>query len=86
MKLKKEFITYDMDDKQVMVSTDTKLFSGMIRFNATGAYIIEYLKTETTKEEIVESMMKKFDADKEVISRDVQNVINQLISIGALNV
>jgi len=34
----------------------------------------------------VESMMKKFDADKEVISRDVQNVINQLISIGALNV
>lgn len=86
MKLKKEFITYDMDDKQVMVSTDTKLFSGMLRFNATGAYIIECLKTETTKEEIVEKMMEKFDGDKEMISRDVQNFIDQLVSIGALNV
>ena len=86
MKLKKEFITYDMDDKQIMVSTDTKLFSGMIRSNATGAYIIECLKNETTKEEIVEKMLKQFDADKEVISKDVQKVIDKLSSIGALDV
>ena len=50
MKLKKEFITQDVDDMQVMVSTDNKLFSGIVRSNKSAAFIVNCLKEDTTIE------------------------------------
>ena len=39
MKLKDEFVTVLNDSGSVTVSTDTKLFSGMIRGNETAGFI-----------------------------------------------
>lgn len=51
MKLKNTFVTQEMDGEQVMVEADGG-FAGMVRSNATAAFIIDQLKTETTKEAI----------------------------------
>lgn len=84
MKLKKEFITQDVDDTQVMVSTDNKLFSGIVRSNKTGAFIVNCLKEDTTIDEIVAKMQEKYDGPEEVMRRDVEMVVFKLDSIGAI--
>ena len=61
MKLKDTFVTQEMDGEQVMVEAGGG-FAGMVRSNATAAFIIDQLKTETTKEAILDAMCKKYDA------------------------
>lgn len=80
MKLKDTFVTQEMDGEQVMVG-----FAGMVRSNATAAFIIDQLKTETTKEAILDAMCKKYDAPRAVMAEDVDMVLNNLKKIGALD-
>lgn len=84
MKLKKDFITHDSDGEQILVSSDTKAFSGMVRSNSTAAFIVNQLKSETTAGQIVDAMAKEYDAPRSVIEKDVAKIIKQLASIGAI--
>lgn len=87
MKLKDGFITYETDGEQIMVAVGSAdgLFHGLIRSNSTAAYIVECLKNDTTVDEIVGAMASKFDAPKDIISRDVEDILNKLRSVGALD-
>ena len=82
MKLKDTFITYTATGEHTMVATEG--FSGIVRSNETAAFIIEALKTPTTKEQIVDAMAGKYDAPRETIAKDVANVLDKLRSIGAI--
>lgn len=77
MKLKNTFVTQEMDGEQVMVEADGG-FAGMVRSNATAAFIIDQLKTETTKEAILDAMCKKYDAPRAVMAEDVDMVLGNL--------
>lgn len=83
MRLKDTFITHDSDGEQVLIDV-TSSFAGLVRSNKTAAFIVECLKKETTREEIVEAMYAKYDAPKEVLQRDVDAIIEKLRGIGAL--
>ena len=83
MKLKKTFVTHTVGGQQVLVSADSS-FNGMVRTNGTGAEIIELLKDETTVSGIVDAMLERYDAPREVIEADVNSVVEQLRSIGAI--
>ena len=85
MKLKETFITQESDGEQIMVSTGDSGFVGLVRSNATAAFIINCLKEETTKEAIVDKMYEKYDATREKIAESVDYVIDKLRSIGAIN-
>lgn len=85
MKLKDGFVTHEMGGEQVMVATGSTNFSGIVRSNPTAAYIVDCLKQETTKDEIVEKMLAKYDASAEVITADVDKILAKLRSIGALD-
>ena len=76
MKLKDTFVTQEMDGEQVMVEADGG-FAGMVRSNATAAFIIDQLKTETTKEAILDAMEKKYDASRAVMTEDVDMVLGK---------
>ena len=84
MKLKKEFITHTSGDEQLMISAGGS-FNGMVRSNKTAAFIIDMLKEETTKENIVAAMLEVYDAEESVISADVDKVVAALRSIGAID-
>lgn len=84
MKLKNSFITQDVDDTQVMVSTDNKLFSGIVRSNKSAAFIVNCLKEDTTIDEIVAKLQEKYDGPEAVMRKDVEMVVHKLDSIGAL--
>ena len=53
MKLKDTFVTQEMDGEQIMVEAGGG-FAGMVRSNATAAFIVDQLKTETTREAILD--------------------------------
>ena len=85
MKLSSSFITYDDGDEKLVVSTGSADFSGLARGNATAGFIINCLENDTTEDEIVDKMLEKFDAPREVIAEDVHKIVEQLRSIGAID-
>ena len=84
MKLKDTYITHDSDGEQILLDTSSS-FAGLIRNNKTAAFIVECLKEDTTEEKIVEAMFEKYDAPKDVLAKDVSDVIEKLRKVGALN-
>lgn len=85
MKLNENFITQSIGSNQIMVAGGDAAFSGFVRSNETAAFIVEKLKTETTKDEIIDAMLDRYDASREKISGDVEKILSVLRSIGALD-
>lgn len=85
MKIKDEFVTQSVENEHIMVAVDSTVFSGLVRSNATAAFIIEQFKTDATRNEVVERMLSKYDAPRNVIENDVDMVIDNLKKIGALD-
>lgn len=83
MHIKSDYITHEVNGKQVLLDASGE-FSGIVRSNATAAFIVECLQKDTTQEEIVEAMFAKYDAPMEVISKDVAAIIEKLKKIGAI--
>ena len=61
------------------------MYKRQVRSNATAAFIIDQLKTETTKDAILDAMEKKYDASRAVMTEDVDMVLGNLKKIGALD-
>ena len=53
-------------------------------FTLMAAFIVECLKTDSTKEQIVEAMYEKYDAPKDVLQKDVESIVEKLRGIGAI--
>ncbi len=83
MKLKDEFIAHVSGKDSMLISVNAD-FNGVVKANSTAGYIIELLKNEITYDEIVYSMLEKYDADRAVIEKDVRTILKQLESIGAI--
>lgn len=84
MKLADGFITHDADRQQLLIATGRAKFKGLVRSNETAAFIIECLKQDITADEIKTKVFEHFDASKEEISDDVDEVLKQLRNIGAI--
>lgn len=68
-----------------MIKLNDARVAGLIRNNKTAAFIVECLKDDTTQEKIVEAMFEKYDAPKDVLAKDVSDVIEKLRKVGALD-
>jgi hypothetical protein len=85
MKLKNGYVTHEMGGEQIMVATGDASFPGLVRSNATAAFIVDCLKQETTKEAIVQAMLDKYDVAEQVAAADVDKILTKLRSINALD-
>lgn len=83
MRLREGLVAYDMDGGQVLVSADGTL-GGMVRGNATAAFIVNCLREETDEAEIVAAMAARYDAPREQIAADVRRIVAQLRELGAI--
>ena len=84
VRLKKDFITCDADGATLLVSAGAEGFSGLVKGNKTFGAILELLRNDTSREEIVAAMKARFDAPEEVISRDVTKALAGLRAVGAI--
>ena len=85
MKLRDGFITHESEGEHITVSAGGSAFNGLIRSNKTVGFIVECLKEDTTEEAIIEKMLQKYDAPREVIASDVSKILGNLRKIGALD-
>lgn len=87
MKLHNGFITYSTGEEQIMVAAGnaSAVFRGMVRSNETAAYIIDCLKEEISREALLNKLCARYDAPAEVIDRDLEQVLESLRRIGALD-
>ncbi|MCQ2558116.1 MAG: PqqD family protein [Oscillospiraceae bacterium] len=84
MKLSSSFITYITQEESLMVASNTRVFSGLVRGNSSAGFILECLKQETTLDEIADRMAEKYDAPREQLYLDAKNIVDQLRSIHAI--
>lgn len=85
MKLNSGFLAHNDGENKLLVSTGSTDFSGLVRSNETAGFIIECLENDTTVDEIVAKMQKKYSGPKEAMERDVRKIIAQLGKIGAID-
>lgn len=85
MRLKEGFITHESNGEHITVTTGNTAFNGMVRSNRTAGFIVECLKNNVTRDDIVERMLEKYDAPRELIVKDVEKILEQLRSIGAMD-
>ena len=86
MKLKDNFITHTSDDEQILIDVSGNGFSGLVRSNATAAFIVDCLAEETDEQAIAEKMLNAFEgATKEAVLDDIAMVVKKLRSIGAID-
>lgn len=85
MKLNPNFIKHTMDGQAVLVPIEGAPFHGLIQGNKSVDVILDCLQQDTTEAEIVNTMCKRFDGDRDIIAADVSDVIRQLKGIGAID-
>ena len=86
MKLKKEIVLGSIDGSDFAIATGklSKKFHGIINNNKSAHFIFELLKKEQTEESIIDAMCEKYDAPREIIAKDVRDLLKQLDELGIL--
>ena len=84
MKAKYDFEFMNLDDGLVAVpvGNDAAKFRGVLKINETAEKIIRLLANETTEEQIVDTILKEYNGEKEKISGYVHEFISKLIQEG----
>ena len=85
MKLKDTFIVHTMDNETLLVPTGSADFRGLAQGNKSVGVILDCLSDDTTIEEIVDALRKRFDGSVDNMRADVIDIIDQLRSIGAID-
>ena len=85
MKLNEKFILHKNKDGIYVVPTASAEFHGLVRGNKTVMTILECLSEETTEEDIVRTLMEKYDGREDDIRSDVSDVLGKLKKIGAVD-
>ena len=85
MKLSKEYLIHTSSDETILVPTGAAGFAGIVRGNRTFGAILELLKEDIGKQEIIASLRARFDAPEGAVERDVEKALEELRRIGALD-
>lgn len=86
MKLKYEWVVTEMGDEQVAVPVGDRAdeFHGMIRLNGSAAEIFQLLLQDTTVENMLDELQKKYDSTREELMEMVLPFIVKLIREGVV--
>ena len=85
MKLNPNYIVHQTADEVILVPTGKAGFSGIVRGNQTLGFLLEQLKAETTAEAILAAMKARWDVSEEEAARDLNQALEELKKIGALD-
>ena len=87
MKIKDTFLMKEIAGNYVVVPTGNELvnLNGMITLNDSGAVLWGLLENDTDKESVITGMLKEFDIDRETAEADIDEFLDLLRKIGALD-
>lgn len=87
MKLKSGMVQSKVGNEYVAVATGkaAENFNGIVRNNATAAFLVERMLKETTVDELVSALLDTYEVEEEVARRDVLNVVDSFRKAGLLD-
>ena len=85
MRLRKNYIARTSGNETLLVPAGGSGCAGVVRGNRARGASLELLRQDTTEEQIVEAMKKRFDAPEERIAADVKKALAELRKIGAID-
>lgn len=88
MKLKKGIVLGNIDGQDFAIATGklSSTLQGIINNNESANFIFKLLQKDQTVDSIVDAMMKRYDdADKDVVTADVNEFIEKLNEFGVLD-
>ena len=85
MKIKESFLIHESGEETLLVPTGNAPFSGIVRGNNTLGAILKQLQKGTTEDELVSAVCAEYEAEREIVERDVKKVLTTLREIGALD-
>jgi len=62
----------------VAVEEDALIYSDILRMNSTGAFILEQLQSDISYFELVDRMLKKYEADKATVEKILIDFLDML--------
>ncbi len=80
MKLKYQFVFQPVGKTYmgVAVGDSAKQFSGMLQLNEVGYDIVSQMTEDISKDEIVDKMLDIYDADRDIVGKYVDEVVEYL--------
>lgn len=80
MKIKEGYILKDVAGNKIVISTGSEgmSFNGVMTFNQVGAEIFELLDGTNTPEEIIDKIAEEYNAPKETVTRDFNNLVDKM--------
>ena len=86
MKLKNRFEIVDMGDVFVAVPVDDNAdkLHGVVKLNQTGVEIFDLLKSGVTEDQIVSSIVTRYEDDRSIIQVYVKKFIDTLLEAGII--
>ena len=73
-----------MSDARIVIAVGeaSRSFRGMVQLNDTATLIWKLISEGNTKEQIVDALLEKYDADREILEADVDKSIKMLVDNG----
>jgi len=86
VKIKQGFVLRKVMDNFVVVAVGdaSKSFRGMIKLNATAADVWQLLENGCSEEQICDSMLEKYNVERERLASDVKAILSQFAHQGFL--
>ena len=80
MKLKEGFVLRKIAGEDVVIPIGNNIadFNGLVRLNQSAAFLWKALQKETTKDELIKSLIEEYKIDRELATNDVEQFINTL--------
>lgn len=86
MKLKPDFQIVQMAEDYMLVPTGDQIdaFHGTVILNDVSAFLLEQLKEDLEKDDLVDRLVREFDVDSATACADVDAAIEKMQQIGIL--
>lgn len=79
MKIRNTYILRNVAGENLVVPIgDSVNFNSVITLNATGKFLWELLKDDTTEEQLTDALCSEYSVEREIASRDVSSFIEKL--------
>lgn len=81
MRLNKNYVIKHVLDSDVLIDINSS-FEGIIKLNKTSKDICLCVKKNMTTAEIIDELSKKYDVDIDLLNKDVNDFVNEMIKKG----
>lgn len=81
MKLNKSYVIKHVLDSDVLIDISSN-YEGIIKLNKTSKDICLYVQKNMSVEEIINELSKKYDVDINILKKDVNDFVNEMIKKG----